>query len=78
MKKEDKFKENIYFLDTMHFDTVVPSSGVNKVKLVITENIPNTQIYKLKIIMDFEQPTISPSSLGTADIFSYFKHPTIV
>ena len=38
MKKEDEFKENIYFLDTMHFDTVVPSSGINKLKMVITEN----------------------------------------
>ena len=38
-------EENIYFLNMMHFDTVVPSSGVNKVKLVITENIPNTQIF---------------------------------
>ena len=70
-------EETIYFLNMMHFDTVVPSSGVNKVKLVITEN-SQTHKYILKISMNSEQPTIPPSYPGTADIFSLFKHPTIV
>ena len=35
----DQNEENIYFLNMMHFDTVVPSSGVNKLKLVKHTNI---------------------------------------
>ena len=61
----------------MHFDTYVPSSGVNNEKLVRAEN-SQTHKYILKVSMNYKQPTIPQSSPGTADIFSLLKLPTIV
>ena len=74
---EVKIRENIYLNNTMHFNTYVPSSGVNNEKLVRAEN-SQTHKYILKISMNSMQPTIPQSSPGTPDTFSLLKHPTIV